>query len=292
MGIYSLRTCVSLYAHHGPVYPSMLTTDPCVPYMLIPGLYIPQCPLRTCVSLYAHYEPVYPSMLTTDQYTPVRPLRTCIPLYAHYGPVYHPMHTTHTTYNAHHTSQIATPPPVVPNHTPTFLPPPSTYTVYTSLAISPCFFHLSSDQTIILRHHSNQLFHAVSTQISIHLQRWTREQKHLPTTDPPICSPLTPANSTIQPATTLTTYSPLVHTNSHIQLATDPPTYPPLVHASSPTPGHPLCGNKACTIPAPPTVGDGGTCTATRRIMHTACSAPGRPNECLSCSFTTGTSVT
>ena len=96
----------------------------------------------------------------------------------------------------------------------------------------------------------------------------------------------------IQPATTLTTYSPLVHTNSHTQLATDPPTYPPLVHASSPMPGHPLCGNKACTIPSPPTVEDGGTCTATRRIMHTACSAPGRPNECLSCSFTTGTSVT
>ena len=120
----------------------------------------------------------------------------------------------------------------------TFLPPPSTYTVYTSFAISPCFFHLSSDQNIILRHHSNQLLHAVCTQISIHLQRWKREQTHLPTTDPPIGSPLTPANSTIQPATTLTTYSPLVHANSHTQLATDPLTYSPLVHASSPTPGH------------------------------------------------------
>jgi hypothetical protein len=52
------------------------------------------------------------------------------------------------------------------------------------------------------------------------------------------------------------------------------------------------CCNTACTIPTPPTVGDGGICTATRRIMHTACSAPGRTNECLSCSFTTGTSVT
>ena len=220
------------------------------------------------------------------------------------------------------------------------------------------FFHLSSDQNIILRHHSNQLFHAVCTQISIHLQRWKREQTHLPTpapppmpphnlsipinatspasalpisyipipaidspqprvllphpdqhtsgqpdpqpaavhytppmlttshtqlatdlptytplvlaayptqpatTDPPICSPLTPANPTIQPATTLSTYSPLVHANSHIQPATDPPTYSPLVHASSPTPGHPLCCNKACTIPAPPTMVDGWICAA------------------------------
>ena len=83
MGICSLRTCVSLYAHYGPVYPSMLTTDPCVPYMLIPSLYIPQCSLRTCVSLYAHYGPVYPSMLTTDLYTSLCSLRACIPLYAH-----------------------------------------------------------------------------------------------------------------------------------------------------------------------------------------------------------------
>ena len=85
MGIYSLRTCVSLCAHYGPMYPSMLTTDPYVPYMLILGLYISQCSLRTCVSLYAHYGPVYPSMLTTDQYTR---------LYAYSGPVYPSMLTT------------------------------------------------------------------------------------------------------------------------------------------------------------------------------------------------------
>ena len=62
-------------------------------------------------------------------------------------------------------------------------------TIYTSLAISPCFFHLSSDQTIILRHHSNQLFRAVSTQTPIHLQRWKREQTHLPTPAPPPMPP-------------------------------------------------------------------------------------------------------
>ena len=57
-------------------------------------------------------------------------------------------------------------------------------------------------------------------------------------------------------------------------------------------PDHNQCCNTACTLPTPPSVGDGGICTATRRIMHIACRAPGRPNECLSCSFTTGTSVT
>ena len=57
-------------------------------------------------------------------------------------------------------------------------------------------------------------------------------------------------------------------------------------------PGLHQCCNRACTIPTPPTVGDGGICTVTRRIMHIACSAPGQTNECLSCSFTTGTSAT
>ena len=76
MGLCSLRTFVSLYAHYGPVYPSMLTTDPCIPHMLTPDLCTPRCPLRTCMSLYAHYGPVYPSMLTTVISNSVPKVRT------------------------------------------------------------------------------------------------------------------------------------------------------------------------------------------------------------------------
>ena len=45
--------------------------------------------------------------------------------------------TAHTTYHTHHTSRMATPPPVVPSHTPTPLLPPPTYIVYTSSRLPP-----------------------------------------------------------------------------------------------------------------------------------------------------------
>ena len=61
----------------------------------------------------------------------------------------------------------------------------------------------------------------------------------------------------------------------------------------APTPDHPLCCNKACTISAPLTMGDGAICAATQHPMHSVCIAPIRSNQpdryCLSCASTTGT---
>ena len=128
----SLWTCVSLYAHSGRIYPPMLTMYLCIPAVLTTDLCILLCSRQTCTSLCAHYGPVFPPMLTTV---------TSIYITGHRKPnPHHPTaahNTTHTTYHTHHTSRMATPPPVVPSHTPTPLLPPPTYIVYTSSRLPP-----------------------------------------------------------------------------------------------------------------------------------------------------------
>jgi len=122
----SLWTCVSLYAHSGRIYPPMLTMYLCIPAVLTTDLCILLCSRQTCTSLCAHYGPVFPPMLTTV---------TSIYITGHRKPnPHHPTaahNTTHTTYHTHHTSRMATPPPVVSNHTPTLLLPHLTYIIYT-----------------------------------------------------------------------------------------------------------------------------------------------------------------
>jgi hypothetical protein len=59
--------------------------------------------------------------------------------------------------------------------------------------MSPGFFQLSVALTNILHHHSNHLFHAISTQISTYLQHWKRDQTHqsTPTPNPmPLLAPI------------------------------------------------------------------------------------------------------
>ena len=64
--------------------------------------------------------------------------------------------------------------------------------------------------------------------------------------------------------------------------------------AQSPTTTHPPCCNTACTIPAPPAMGDGAICAATQHPMHIACKAPPHNDKqatlCQSCATLTGTS--
>ena len=128
----SLRTCVSLYAHSGRMYPPMLTMYLCIPAILTTDLCILLCSLWTCISLCAHYGPAFPSVLTTV---------TPIYITGHRKPnPHHPAaapNTTHTTHYAHHTPKMATSPPVVSNHTPTLLLPHLTYIVYTPSHLPP-----------------------------------------------------------------------------------------------------------------------------------------------------------
>jgi hypothetical protein len=114
--LWSSPTCVSQYAHHGPVYLSMITTDLCTQYAHYGSIYSPnahhgpvssnahygpvfspllttdlcihRCSLWPCVFLYAFYAPAYPTMFTTDLCIPLCLPRSCVFRYAHYGPVY------------------------------------------------------------------------------------------------------------------------------------------------------------------------------------------------------------
>ena len=64
--------------------------------------------------------------------------------------------------------------------------------------------------------------------------------------------------------------------------------------AQTPTTTHPICCNTACTIPAPPAMGDGAICAATQHPMHSACRAPPHNDKqatlCQSCATLTGIS--
>ena len=195
-------------------------------------------------------------------------LTTVTPIYitGHRKPnPHHPAaapNTTHTTHYAHHTPKMATPPPVVSNHTPTLLLPHLTYIVYTPSHLPP----YTKAQSLTPRRQT--CARAVSQ---------TTVTATCPHCSYPDCTQLRPAYHTSQ-----------LHTHTQIYLHAT-------AHTCHPTPVHPPCRNEACTIPAPPTMGDGAICAATQHPMHTVGIAPLRTDRqatyCQSCASITGTST-